>query len=133
MKLSREEIASFLDERHTLVIATHRADGSIHQTTVWYRWDGEAFWISTNRDRTKYRNLVRDPRVSVLVDAPEREAAVSASGTAEVASVDEASYGGARAIVARYVSDPDAYLGDRAREQRVLVRIKPDKLVSWKP
>ena len=41
-------------------------------TTVWYRWDGEAFWISTNRDRAKYHNIERDNRVTVLVDAPPR-------------------------------------------------------------
>ena len=133
VELSSEEIAAFLDETHTLVLATHRGDGSIHQTTVWYRWDGHAFWLSTNRDRAKYRHIARNPRVSVLVDAPERETAVSASGVAKVAATDEASYDGARAIIARYVSDPDAYLGDRAGEQRVLLRIRPDKLVSWKP
>jgi len=125
------EVNAFLDERHTLVIATLRRDGTPHLTTVWYRWDGEAFWISTNRDRVKYRNITRDPRVSVLVDAPEREAAVSASGKAEEAARDAAAYDGARMIVERYVADAPAYLAERADEPRVLLRIKPERMVTW--
>jgi PPOX class probable F420-dependent enzyme len=125
------EIAAHLDERHTLVIATIRRDGT-HQTTVWYRWDGEAFWISTNRDRAKYRHIVRDPRVSVLVDDPAGECAVAARGRAEIAGMDDAAYEGALAIVSRYVDDGRAYLAERAGERRVLLRVKPDKLTSWK-
>ena len=83
MKLTPAEIDAFLDERHTLVLATLRRDGTPQLTTVWYRWDGEAFWISTNRARAKYRNIERDARVTVLVDAAPRETSVVAYGTAE--------------------------------------------------
>jgi PPOX class probable F420-dependent enzyme len=130
--MSAAEIAAHLEERHTLVIATLRRDGAPHQTTVWYRWDGEAFWISTNRDRVKYRHILRDPRVSVLVDDPPQERAVAARGRAEIAAMDDAAYDGALAIVSRYVDDGRGYLAERAGEPRVLLRVKPDKLTSWK-
>jgi PPOX class probable F420-dependent enzyme len=130
-RLSSAEVDALLAGRHTLVIATMRADGTVHLSTVWYRWDGECFWIATNRDRAKYRNIERDPRVSVLVDDPERETSVAASGRAEVAASDAAAYEGALAIVARYVDDPVAYLAERAGEPRVLLRIRPEKMTSW--
>jgi PPOX class probable F420-dependent enzyme len=132
-ELSRAEIDAFLAERRTLVLATLRPGGQPHLTTVWYRWDGESFWISTNRDRQKYRNLQRDPRIAVLVDDPAHETSVSAEAIAQPAAFDDDAYDGALAIVARYVEDPRAYLAERAGEPRVLVRIKPVKLVSWKP
>lgn len=132
MHMSRAEIDEFLDERHTLVIATLRGDGTPHLTTVWYRWDGEAFWIATNRDRVKYRHLMRDPRVSVLIDAPARETSVAATGRAEVAARDDDAYDGALAIVRRYVDDPVTYLAERAGEPRALIRVKPERMTSWK-
>ncbi|MHB8377217.1 MAG: PPOX class F420-dependent oxidoreductase [Dehalococcoidia bacterium] len=132
MRLTRAEIAKFLDERHTLVLATLRQDGWPQMTTVWYRWDGESFWISTDRDRAKYHNIERDPRVTVLVDAPPRETSVAGYGRAEVVARGAAADEGALRIVARYVDDPRAYLDARRDDARVLIRIKPEKLVSWK-
>jgi hypothetical protein len=71
--------------------------------------------------------------VTVLVDDPPAETSVVGYGRAEFAALDEAAYEGALAIVRRYVDDPEEYLGDRAGEPRVLIRIKPDRLVSWTP
>lgn len=133
MRLSRAEIDAFLDERHTLVIATIRKDGTPHLATVWYRWDGGSFWISTNRTTAKYQHIVKDPRVTVLVDAPPRETSIAAYGRAEAVAADEAAYDGALAIVSRYVADAAAYLQERIDEPRVLIRLRPDNLVSWKP
>ncbi|MDE3095199.1 MAG: PPOX class F420-dependent oxidoreductase [Chloroflexota bacterium] len=132
MRLTRAEIAQFLDEPHTLVLATLRRDGWPQMTTVWYRWDGEAFWISTDRSRAKYHNIERDPRVTALVDAPSREASVVAYGRAEVVARGAAADEGALQIVARYVENPRAYLDARGDGARVLIRIRPEKLVSWK-
>jgi PPOX class probable F420-dependent enzyme len=132
MELSRAEVDAFLAERHTLIIATLRHDGWPQMTTVWYRWDGAAFWISTNRDRAKYRNLRRDARVTVLVDAPPRETSVAAYGRAEEVARDAAAYDGALAIVSRYVDDPRAYLDARRDDPRVLIRIAPERMVTWK-
>jgi PPOX class probable F420-dependent enzyme len=133
VQLSESEIETHLAGRHTLVLATLRPDGSVHLSTVWYRWDGAAFWISTNRDRRKYKNLSRDPRVSVLVDDPPRETSVSASGQAETMATDTAAYEGALAIVSRYVDDPVTYLAERAGEPRALLRLRPERMTSWKP
>jgi PPOX class probable F420-dependent enzyme len=133
MPLNRAEIDAFLDEPHTMVVATLRRDGRPHLTTVWYRWDGEAFWISTNRNRQKYRNIRRDPRVTVLVDAPARETSVTAYGRAAEAARDGAARGPALAIVGRYVDDAAGYLDERAGEPRVVLRILPEKMHSWTP
>lgn len=133
MELTAAEIYAFLEERHTLVIATIRKDGTPHLATVWYRWDGEAFWISTNRTTAKYRHIVRDPRVSVLVDAPPRETSVAAYGRGAVVAAGGDAYEGSRAIVSRYVDDGAAYLQERINDPRVLIRVTPHKLVSWKP
>lgn len=131
--LTPAEIDAHLNGRHTLVLATLRRDGTAHLTTVWYRWDGAALWISTNRDRAKYRHIARDPRVTALIDDPPAETSVTAYGRAVVEAEDEAAYDGALAIVSRYVDDPVGYLAERAEEPRALLRIAPERVISWKP
>jgi PPOX class probable F420-dependent enzyme len=133
VELTKSEVDRFLAERHTVIVATIRRDGTAHLTTTWYRWDGEAFWISTNRDRTKFKNLRRDRRLSLLVDDAPLETSVAAYGEAEFAAFDDAAYEGALAIVRRYVDDPEGYLAERDGEPRVLIRMRPERLVTWKP
>jgi PPOX class probable F420-dependent enzyme len=133
MELMQAQIDDFLDGRHTVVVATIRESGRPQLTTTWYRWDGDALWISTNRDRAKYKNLERDRRVTVLVDDPPAETSVVIYGQAEFVAVDEDAYEGALAIVRRYVDDPVGYLAARAGEPRVLIRVRPERMVSWKP
>lgn len=133
MPLSDAEREDFLASPHTVVIATLKRDGSVQLSTTWYRWDGEAFWIATNRDRMKFKNLQRDPRITLLVDDPPKETSVVGYGEAEFVAFDEDAYEGALAIVGRYVDDPVGYVGDRQGEQRVLIRVKPSRIISWKP
>lgn len=133
MRLSDSELGAFLQERHTVIVATLREDGTPHLATVWYRWDGTAFWIATNRTTMKYRNLVRDPRIGLIVDDPVGERATAAYGRAEIAAIGDAAWDGALAIVRRYVDDPVAYLEERRADPRALIRVVPDEVVSWKP
>ena len=67
------------------------------------------------------------------MDDPPRETSVAAYGEAEFAAFDDAAYDGALAIVSRYVDDPEGYLAEREGEPRVLIRMRPDRLVTWKP
>jgi hypothetical protein len=57
---------------------------------------------------------------------------VAGYGRAEVVAQDDAAYDGALAIVSRYVEDARRYLDERRGDPRVLIRIKPAKLVSWR-
>jgi PPOX class probable F420-dependent enzyme len=49
-------------------IATVRKDGSPHVTPIWYMLDEGKLIINTTKERVKYRNIKRDPRVCFLVD-----------------------------------------------------------------
>lgn len=131
MQMNRAEIDVFLDAPRTMVVATIGRNGMSQLSTVWYRWDGEAAWIATNRDRAKYRNLQRDPRVSLLVDDPPAETSVVLYGRAEFVAMDDDAQDGALAIVRRYVDDAGAYLELRPGEPRVLIRIVPRRIVTW--
>ena len=56
-----------LDGRNYAVLATVNADGSPQTSAMWVGRDGDDLLFSTVQGRLKYRNMLRDPRVSVTV------------------------------------------------------------------
>ena len=56
-----------LDGRNYAVLATVNADGSPQTSAMWVGRDGNDLLFSTVQGRLKYRNMLRDPRVSVTV------------------------------------------------------------------
>jgi PPOX class probable F420-dependent enzyme len=74
-----------LDGRNYAVLATLNADGSPQTSAMWVGRDGNDLLMSTVRGRLKYRNMLRDPRVSVTVhDAADPENYVELRGRAEI-------------------------------------------------
>jgi PPOX class probable F420-dependent enzyme len=62
-----EPTVKLLDGRNYAVLATVNPDGSPQTSVVWVGRDGADLLFSTIEGRVKYRNMVRDPRVSVTV------------------------------------------------------------------
>jgi PPOX class probable F420-dependent enzyme len=52
-------------------VATLRPDGSPQSSVMWFAWDGQRICFSHTSNRQKYRNLVKDGRVSFHVQDPE--------------------------------------------------------------
>ena len=74
-----------LDGRNYAVLATVNADGSPQTSAMWVGRDGNDLLMSTLRGRVKYRNMLRDPRVSVTVhDAADPENYVELRGRAVI-------------------------------------------------
>lgn len=46
-------------------VATTRADGSPHVVPLWFVWREEAVYVSCRRESATWRNVERDPRVSL--------------------------------------------------------------------
>ncbi|MBI5287502.1 MAG: TIGR03618 family F420-dependent PPOX class oxidoreductase [Chloroflexi bacterium] len=66
--MTPEQRDAFLREPRTAVLSTLRANGSIHSVPVWFRWDGSALRIITDRGSAKHRNAVGSGRASLCVD-----------------------------------------------------------------
>lgn len=66
ISLSAAAIA-LLDGRNFAVLATVNPDGSPQTSAMWIARDGNDLLFSTVEGRRKYRNMRRDPRVSVTV------------------------------------------------------------------
>jgi len=67
--MDREEVGAFLDEERTVVCATIGRDGLPHVMPLWYVTRDDAVWAWTFAKSQKVRNLERDPRATLLVEA----------------------------------------------------------------
>ena len=67
---SSTALEAFLAEPRNVIVGGIRKDGRPHLSPNWFFWDGEHFYVSTTRDRAKYRIFRRDPRAELVVDDP---------------------------------------------------------------
>jgi PPOX class probable F420-dependent enzyme len=69
IRMSEEEVAAFLDEEKTVICATVGHDGWPHLMPLWYVVRDGTLWAWTYAKSQKVRNLERDPRATVQVEA----------------------------------------------------------------
>jgi PPOX class probable F420-dependent enzyme len=127
-------VATLTDEQAQLLLGPNFAtvgtlgpDGSPQLTIVWIDWDGENVLFNTAAGRAKPRNLERDPRVSILVmERGDGYRWVEISGRAELTTK------GADEHIDKLARK---YTGEgwkpRAGEQRLLVRVRPDRVSAY--
>ena len=131
--LTQEKINTFLNWKYNAILATIKQDGSPQLTPVIYRWDGEQFWVSTTKDRAKYVNMLRDPRISLCIDEAATGTTVIATGKAQLTEANL--WNETRKIVERY-QGPErgaTYVQSMQdnKEPRVLIVLKPEHVISW--
>ena len=69
IRMSDEEVLAFLDEERTVVCATNGREGWPHLMPLWYVVRDGRLWSWTYAKSQKVRNLERDPRATLQVEA----------------------------------------------------------------
>ncbi|MEU7767336.1 PPOX class F420-dependent oxidoreductase [Nocardia sp. NPDC049190] len=64
-----DDLKKHLDQER--VFATAATIGQPHLTVVWIKRDGDDLLFSTTTDRQQGKNLIRDPRITVLINPPD--------------------------------------------------------------
>jgi len=131
-ELARELLAARLIAN----LATLNSDGTVHLVGMWFLWDGEHVLSPTSRRTRKARNLVRDPRATVMIDDSRGGfdlRGITLVGRVEIVAAPE-SLSLNRRIHEKYVTpaglelDPvRAYLGT----DDITLRFHPERLSSW--
>jgi PPOX class probable F420-dependent enzyme len=109
------------------VLTTLLPNGQPHSCLVWVDHDGTCARVNTTLQRRSGRNLLADPRMSLLVVDPANTARfVQLRGRAEL--VSEGALEHLDELTRRYTAHPCFYghvypLAQAAREDRVIVRI----------
>jgi PPOX class probable F420-dependent enzyme len=135
-KMTDEEWRAFVSHgTRTAKLSSVRADGSPHVTPVWFVLDGDDVVFNTAKTSVKGRNLARDGRAALCVDAdrPPYDFVVL-QGRAHISEdLEQVRYWATR-IGARYMGE------DRAEEfgarngvpGELLVRVTIDKVLAEK-
>ena len=114
------------------VLTTMGRDGQPQSSLVWVDWDGACARVNTTLERQKGRNLVANPRVSLLVVDPDNPARyLQLRGHAELAT--EGALEHLDALTRKYTRHPAFYgyvypVAQRSRETRVICRIHPRRI-----
>ena len=121
-----ESQLELLDAQNFGIVTTLRADGSAQSTVVWVERDGDTVSFNTAYGRAKPGNLERDPRVSVLVTAPDFYHWVAVDGRAEL-TTDGAEEQIDR-LSRKYDGKPWSYVDG---QRRVKVRVVPEHVTAY--
>jgi PPOX class probable F420-dependent enzyme len=123
-----------LREEIMIWLTTVRSDGQPQSVPVWFLWDGETFLIYSQPGRQKLKNIGRNARVGLHLNANDRGGdVVRAEGTAEVVQdIPPANEVGEylekyRESIARIGFDPESF----ARAYSVALRMTPDRWRVW--
>lgn len=139
IKMSEVELARFFDEERVLTCATIGPHGRPHLMPLWYVRDGLTLIAWTYGASQKVKNLERDPRATVQIEAGRDQygelRGVMLECDVTIERDPERIVAEGLRLMARYASS-DA--GPEARERvskqskkRVVIRFTPTRIVSW--
>lgn len=114
------------------VLTTIMPDGLPQSSLVWCDFDGDYVRVNTSRERQKGKNMMANPKVSLLIVDPENTSRfLQIRG--EVELVEDGALEHLDAITRKYTSNPQYYgyvfpLEKMERETRIICRIHAKKV-----
>lgn len=137
IKMTDDEIDAFLHEQKTAVMCTMHPRGSIHAVAMWYGFVDGCLTVETKEKSQKVQNLLRDPRMTVLVedgDAYEELRGVELVGAAEVLHDPDQLWELGVSMYERYFgpyTEQARPAVEAMLNKRVAVRMRAERVVSW--
>jgi PPOX class probable F420-dependent enzyme len=124
--LNDQEVRELLENPNYAVISTFNENGSVHDTIVWINSENGAVAVNSAIGRIWPTNLLRDPRVTVLVfesGDPYHYVEIRGKATATRGGADEH----INALSKKYI-DKDEYPFRAPSEERIKFLIEPDRV-----
>ena len=114
-------------DRQVAVLGTIGASGRPQLSGVWFLAEGDTVKLSLNTVRQKVKNLQANPKVSLLIfgDPPYRY--IELRGDAEITQDDDYEFAGK--VGAKYGAD--LRTRDNPGDERVVVTIRPERVITW--
>ena len=118
-----------IDGKNLANVATIMPDGSPQVASVWVEREGDTVVINATVKRQRYLNLRRDPRVALSIfDMNDIYSEVIIRGRAIEITKKDAEEGIDR-LSMKY--NGRIYPDHRPKEPRVIIRIRPERIVEW--
>jgi general stress protein 26 len=136
--LTSDEIDEFLKQPHLMRLAVMDSRGEPNVTPVWYLWEDNKFYITSQTDKRKYKDVQRNPRVGFSIDIYEPEnkggaKGVHGKGNAYVIHDKTQISRRDRQLIVRYTGDLENPTARRllAIPNVCLIVIEPTELGTW--
>jgi PPOX class probable F420-dependent enzyme len=116
-------------------LATVRRDGRPHVVPIWFYLDGDTVIFTTGGESLKYKNMKRDPRVSITIDDQTPPYSyVMIEGTVSFSEDPGELLHWATRIGGRYMGEDraEAYGRRNSTPGEVIVRIIPSRISAYK-
>jgi PPOX class probable F420-dependent enzyme len=114
------------------VLTTLMPNGQPQSSLVWCDYDGECARVNTTRERQKGKNMMRNPKVSLLIVDPENTGRfLQIRGDAEL--IEQGAPEHLDEITCQYTSYPQYYgyvfpMEKKTRETRIICRIHAQRI-----
>jgi PPOX class probable F420-dependent enzyme len=138
IKMTEAERLAFLGEEMTVIVTSFGPKGWPHSMPMWFVVREGEVWMWTYRTSQKVRNLERDQRATLLVEAGQtydQLRGVMIEAEAEVIDDFDAVQDLGRELGGRYApgaEGPEAEAAlARQAGKRVAIRFHPRRVVSW--
>ncbi|MGI8460110.1 MAG: pyridoxamine 5'-phosphate oxidase family protein [Solirubrobacterales bacterium] len=140
IKLSIDEQRKLFDEERIVNVASHGPRGWPHMMPLWYVVREGEIWVWTYAKSQKVRNLERDPRATLLVEAGveyQELRGVQIEAEAELIRDVGRVLDFAKELTIRYTDGIDSIEGDAASgleaqaPKRVAIRFASVRTVTW--
>jgi PPOX class probable F420-dependent enzyme len=127
-----DEAKHLFENKDMAHVATLNADGSPQVSAVWIGLDGDLVTFNTAEGRLKPKNLRRDGRVAISIAGQDNpyENLILQGKVVEMTS--DGADADIDALAKRYL-DADSYPFRQPSEERVLVKIEPEKVNHTNP
>ncbi len=138
--LTPEEQRELLDEERVVIATTIGPRGWPHSMPLWFTVRDGDIWAWTFGKSQKVKNLERDPRCTLLVEAGEQYGelrGVQIEAEAEIIRDHETVFGFAKDLTIRYSEGISEIEGDAAAgleaqvPKRVALHFRPVRTASW--
>jgi PPOX class probable F420-dependent enzyme len=137
IKMTPEEIDTFLQGRRTMTTATYNHDGTIHVVAMWYGFLEGSLALETKAKSQKVQNLRRNPAITCLVESGieyNELMGVELVGRGEIIDDPDRMYALGVSVFDRYqggYSEQMRPFVEAMLNKRVVVKINVDRVVSW--
>jgi PPOX class probable F420-dependent enzyme len=137
IRMTDEEVRSFIEGQKTVQVATINRDGTPHLVPLWFAIVDGDIVLETFTKSQKVKNLERDPRLTVLLEdgeVYEQLRGVAISGNAELVRDVEKVHALHMAVLRRNTELPEEILDQATRSmapKKTCIVVKARKTVSW--
>lgn len=131
-KLTDPRIREFFEGKNFAFLSSLMKDGSPHVTPTWVDIEDDNILINTALGRIKQTNISRDPRIALsIIDQDNQYEMVTIRGKVTEQITGDIAEKHIDKLARKYINQ-DKYPRRSKNEQRVILKIKPEKIFHMK-